>query len=73
MLLNLNAGTTFDVSENALLRVRRLSVTNALNALYVSDATNNSQYAPNPYGIEGGKGRQKSKIGPPRGALECRT
>ena len=34
-LLNFNAGTSFDVSDNALLRVR-LSVTNALDVLYVS-------------------------------------
>ena len=64
-LLNLNAGTSFDVSENALLRVR-LSVTNALDLLYVSDATNNSQYAPNPYGLEGGSGRAEVFVGPPR-------
>jgi outer membrane cobalamin receptor len=64
-LLNFNAGTTFDVSQNALLRVR-LSVTNALNTLYVSDATNNSQYAPNPYGLEGGSGRAEVFVGPPR-------
>ena len=64
-LLDFNAGTSFDVSDNALLRVR-LSVTNALNVLYVSDATNNSQYAPNPYGLEGGSGRAEVFIGPPR-------
>lgn len=64
-LLNFNAGTSFDVMDNALLRVR-LSVTNALNALYVSDATNNSQYAPNPYGLEGGSGRAEVFVGPPR-------
>ena len=64
-LLDFNAGTSFDVSDNALLRVR-LSVTNALNVLYVSDATNNSQYAPNPYGLEGGSGRAEVFVGPPR-------
>lgn len=64
-LLNVNAGTSFDVSENALLRLR-LSVTNALDVLYVSDATNNSQYAPNPYGLEGGSGRAEVFVGPPR-------
>lgn len=64
-LLNFNAGTKFDVSDNALLRLR-LSVTNALDALYVSDATNNSQYAPNPYGLEGGSGRAEVFVGPPR-------
>ena len=64
-LLNFNAGTTFDVSNNALLRLR-LSVTNALDILYVSDATNNSQYAPNPYGLEGGSGRAEVFVGPPR-------
>jgi outer membrane cobalamin receptor len=64
-LLNFNAGTSFDVSDNALLRLR-LSVTNALDALYVSDATNNSQYAPNPYGLEGGSGRAEVFVGPPR-------
>ena len=64
-LLNMNMGTTFDVSDNARLRVR-LSVTNALNALYVSDATNNSQYAFNGYGLEGGSGRAEVFVGPPR-------
>ena len=64
-LLNVNAGTSFDVSDNALLRLR-LSVTNALDVLYVSDATNNSQYAPNPYGLEGGSGRAEVFVGPPR-------
>ena len=64
-LLDINAGTSFDVSDNALLRLR-LSVTNALNTLYVSDATNNSQYAPNPYGLEGGSGRAEVFVGPPR-------
>ncbi len=64
-LLNFNAGTSFDVSDNALLRVR-LSVTNALDVFYVSDATNNSQYAPNPYGLEGGSGRAEVFVGPPR-------
>ena len=64
-LLNFNAGTSLDLSDNALLRVR-LSVTNALNVLYVSDATNNSQYASNPYGLEGGSGRAEVFIGPPR-------
>ncbi len=64
-LLNFNAGTSFDVSDNALLRLR-LSVTNALDVLYVSDATNNSQYAPNPYGLEGGSGRAEVFVGPPR-------
>jgi hypothetical protein len=64
-LLNFNAGTSFDVSDNALLRLR-LSVTNALDVLYVSDATNNSQYAPNPYGSEGGSGRAEVFVGPPR-------
>ena len=64
-LLNFNAGTSFDVSDNALLRLR-LSVTNALDVLYVSDATNNSQYAPNPYGLEDGSGRAEVFVGPPR-------
>lgn len=64
-LLNINAGTSFDVSDNALLRVR-LSITNALDQLYIADATNNSQYAPNPYGIEGGSGRAEVFVGPPR-------
>ena len=64
-LLNFNAGTSFDVSDNAFLRLR-LSVTNALDVLYVSDATNNSQYAPNPYGLEGGSGRAEVFVGPPR-------
>jgi hypothetical protein len=64
-LLDVNAGTSFDVSDNALLRLR-LSVTNALDVLYVSDATNNSQYAPNPYGLEGGSGRAEVFVGPPR-------
>ena len=64
-LLNFNAGTSFDLSPGALLRVR-LSVTNALNALYVSDANNNSQYANNKYGPEGGSGWAEVFIGPPR-------
>ncbi|MDA0728113.1 MAG: TonB-dependent receptor [Bacteroidetes bacterium] len=64
-LLDVNAGTSFDVSDHAKLRLR-LSVTNVLDALYVSDATNNSQYAPNPYGVEGGSGRAEVFVGPPR-------
>ena len=64
-LLNINAGTAFDVSDNALLRIR-LSVTNVFNSLYIADATNNSQYAPNPYGLEGGSGRAEVFVGPPR-------
>jgi hypothetical protein len=44
----------------------RLSVTNVLNALYVSDANNNSQYANNKYGPEGGRGWAEVFIGPPR-------
>jgi len=64
-LLDVNAGASFDVSAQAKLRLR-LSVTNVLNALYVSDATNNSQYAPRPYGLEGGSGRAEVFIGPPR-------
>ena len=64
-LLNFNAGTSFDVSDNARLRLR-LSVTNALDVLYVSDATNNSQYAANGYGLEGGSGRAEVFVGPPR-------
>ncbi len=64
-LLNINAGTSFKVSDNALLRVR-VSVTNALDKLYIADATNNSQYAPNPYGLEGGSGRAEVFVGPPR-------
>ena len=64
-LLNINAGTSFDISPLALLRFR-VSVTNALNALYVSDANNNSQYANNRYGPEGGSGWAEVFIGPPR-------
>lgn len=64
-LLNVNAGTSFDLSPTALLRLR-LSVTNVLNALYVSDANNNSQYANNKYGPEGGSGWAEVFIGPPR-------
>ena len=64
-LLNINAGTAFKVSDNALLRIR-LSVTNVFNSLYIADATNNSQYAPNPYGLEGGSGRAEVFVGPPR-------
>ena len=64
-LLDLNAGTSFDVSPNAILRVR-LSVTNVLNKLYITDATNNSRYAANPYGAEGGSGRAEVFVGPPR-------
>ena len=64
-LLNVNAGTTFEVSDNALLRLR-VSVTNVLDKLYIADATNNSQYAPNPYGLEGGSGRAEVFVGPPR-------
>jgi hypothetical protein len=50
-----------------MLRVR-LSITNAFNALYVSDANNNSQYATaaNRYGLEGGSGWAEVFIGPPR-------
>ena len=64
-LLNINAGTSFNISPSALLRLR-VSVTNALNALYVSDANNNSQYANNRYGPEGGSGWAEVFIGPPR-------
>lgn len=64
-LINLNAGTVFDVSDNALLRLR-LSVTNLLDELYIADARNNSQYAPNPYGPDGGSGRAEVFVGPPR-------
>ena len=64
-LLALNAGTTFDVSETAKLRAR-LSITNALNALYISDAVNNAQYANNQYGPEGGSGWAEVFVGPPR-------
>ena len=46
-LINFNAGTTFDVSDDALLRLR-LSVTNVLDELFIADAHNNSQYAPTP-------------------------
>ena len=64
-LLDLNAGTTFDVSETAKLRAR-LSITNVLNTLYVSDAVNNAQYANNQYGPEGGSGWAEVFVGPPR-------
>ena len=64
-LLALNAGTTFDVSETAKLRAR-LSITNAMNALYISDAINNAQYANNQYGPEGGSGWAEVFVGPPR-------
>jgi len=64
-LINLNAGTVFDVSDNALLRLR-LSVTNLLDELYIADARNNSQYAPKPYGPDGGSGRAEVFVGPPR-------
>lgn len=64
-LLALNAGTTFDVSETAKLRAR-LSITNALSALYISDAVNNAQYANNQYGPEGGSGWAEVFVGPPR-------
>ena len=64
-LINLNAGTTFDVSDNALLRLR-LSITNLLDELYIADANNNSQYAPYPYGPEGGSGQAEVFVGPPR-------
>jgi hypothetical protein len=43
-----------------------LSVTNVLNALYVSDAVNNAQYANNQYGPEGGSGWAEVFVGPPR-------
>jgi hypothetical protein len=64
-LLDINAGTRIEVSENADLNLR-FSLTNALDALYITDATNNSQYAPNPYGPEGGAGRAEVFLGPPR-------
>ena len=64
-LLNFNAGTTFDLADKALLRLR-LSVTNALDVLYVSDATNNSNYATTTYGLEGGSGWAEVFLGPPR-------
>ena len=64
-LLDLNAGTTFDVSETAKLRAR-LSITNVLNALYVSDAVNNAQYANYQYGPEGGSGWAEVFVGPPK-------
>jgi outer membrane cobalamin receptor len=64
-LINFNAGTSFDVSDNALLRVR-LSVTNLLDELFIADARNNSQYAPNPYGPQGSSGQAEVFVGPPR-------
>lgn len=64
-LLNLNAGTALDVGENALLRLR-VSITNLLDELYIADASNNSQYAPYPYGPDGGSGRAEVFVGPPR-------
>jgi len=64
-LINFNAGTTFDVSDDALLRLR-LSVTNVLDELFIADARNNSQYAPYPYGPEGGSGMAEVFVGPPR-------
>lgn len=64
-LWDFNAGTSFDVSPNAVLRIR-LSVTNLKNQLYITDATNNSRYAANPYGAEGGSGRAEVFVGPPR-------
>ena len=63
-LLDINAGTTFDVSENTKLRAR-LSITNALNVLYISDAVNNAQYAAYQYGPEGGSGWAEVFVGPP--------
>ena len=62
-LINLNAGTVFDVSDNA--RCGALDVTNLLDELYIADARNNS-YAPNPYGPDGGSGRAEVFVGPPR-------
>ena len=41
-------------------------MTNLLDVLYVSDATNNSQYAANGYRLEGGSGRAEVFVGPPR-------
>ena len=64
-LINFNAGTSFDISDNALLRLR-LSVTNLLDELFIADARNNSQYAPNPYGPQGGSGQAEVFVGPPR-------
>lgn len=64
-LVDINAGTRIEVSENADLNLR-FSLTNALDALYITDATNNSQYAPTPYGPEGGVGRAEVFLGPPR-------
>ncbi|MBM71313.1 MAG: hypothetical protein CL847_00820 [Crocinitomicaceae bacterium] len=64
-LLNFNAGTSFDIADNVSLLLR-LSVINALDALYISDATNNSQYASNGYGFDGGSGRAEVFLGPPR-------
>ncbi|MDB4563959.1 carboxypeptidase-like regulatory domain-containing protein [Flavobacteriales bacterium] len=64
-LINFNAGTAFDISDNALLRLR-LSVTNLLDELFIADARNNSQYAPNPYGPQGGSGQAEVFVGPPR-------
>ena len=64
-LMDLNAGTAFDVSENALLRLR-LSVTNLFDALYISDARNNSDFAPFKYGPDGGSGQAEVFLGPPR-------
>ena len=49
----------------ALLRLR-LSVTNVLDELFIADARNNSQYAPNPYGPDGGSGMAEVFVGPPR-------
>ena len=64
-LLDFNAGTSFNVSDNAVLRLR-LSITNSLNSFYITDATNNSEYANNAYGLEGGSGRAEVFVGPPR-------
>ncbi len=64
-LINFNAGTSFDISNNALLRLR-LSVTNLLDELFIADARNNSQYAPNPYGPQGSSGQAEVFVGPPR-------
>ena len=33
---------------------------------YIADANNNSQYAPYPYGPEGGSGQAEVFVGPPR-------
>ena len=63
-LLDINAGTSFDVSDKAKLRAR-LSVTNALNALCISDAVNDDDFAYSKYGEEGTSGHASVFLGPP--------